>query len=372
MASFAREATQIFDDFFEQHKKLESEVNRLSREQALQEPDCYSAVENLSHQQAKALSELVDHHGRDALIPILHEHPLHCYILLQSAFIRHALEKPFGYAGDKDLMLMICSKEDRGDTNYAILQNRVYLNLPAAEAVRQRILSLFQVLSNLPEGSHVLNLACGPALEVGQFLKQFPDRSMRFDLVDHDLNTLGYIRQVIEDARVVGIRGNAYRIMQGDYQVLIPEESQESSPNTASDLNRQAAPLIPLTYAKYTLSKDEYDLVYASGLFDYIESCPRDNQGPSVLAKQLFQLVRPGGSLIIGNYLAVSDDNPHKKHHRTMMELYSKWDLIYRSPGEIREFMQDVPPDAYSMRLTDEYLSSSLKGAIGFLFVSKN
>lgn len=375
MESAEHHIKYMLDHFYAEHKKLETDINGLPRAQALSDPACYHAISRLSNQQAHALADLVDCHGKEEVTGLLHRHPLHCDILLQSAVVRHALEKPRGYAGDKDLMLMICGKEDSGPTNYAVLKNRFYLELPGAEAVRQRARSLQQVLANLPEGSRVLNVACGPALEVQRLLRQAPDRAIRFDLIDHDLDTVKYVSRHLRNDRIACSLGNAFHIMKGNYRIAAPRAFSRSFCDPKRDFKGMRSLLAPLKYATRTLRKGEYDLVYSSGLFDYIRSFPGDHtRGAAALTKRLFDLVKPDGSLIIGNYLAQSDLNPHKWHHRAMMEVYSRWELIYRTPDEIRGFMAAVPHRDYSMTLTDEYFEprdGALRGAIGFLIVTK-
>src|SRR5262249_19629257 len=146
MNALPHQAKQLFDRFFDQQKQVELEVNAVSQPEACMDPTYYRAIHNLSHEQAIELAEFVDGRKTAEIIKILHQHPFHHEILLQSAFIKHALVKPYGYAGDKDLMLMICRRNDRGATNFAVLKNRVYLDLPAAEAVRQRVNSLYTTL----------------------------------------------------------------------------------------------------------------------------------------------------------------------------------------------------------------------------------
>ena len=44
-------------------------------------------------------------------------------------------------------------------------------------------------------------------------------------------------------------------------------------------------------------------MVYSAGLYDYIMTFPiDDSKGTIALTKNLFSLVKPGGSLIVGNF----------------------------------------------------------------------
>ena len=78
--------------------------------------------------------------------------------------------------------------------------------------------------------------------------------------------------------------------------------------------------------------------------------------------------------MIIGNYLALGADNPHKDIFRNMLELYVEWFLIYRTKEEIMDFTSDMNPEMIeSVEIRDEYFGQSISapGAIGFLIVRK-
>lgn len=376
MIPLSNQASKLFDKFYHQQLEVATKVNKLPWQEANYDRTNYDLIHDLANEQAITLADLVDHGGQELIKRVLHQHPFHQEILLQSVFIKLALMKPYGYAGDKDLMLMICENEDRGDTNFAILENRVYLNLPAAEAVRQRGKAIYEILKRLPEGSNVLNLACGPALEVRRFTKEFPDRHIHFDLVDHDIHTIKYLQRTINDPRVIHILGNAFDVIKGNLKMAIPKRFLNSTHDPRQDFRGLRGIVAPLKYSFYNLQPNSYDLIYSLGLFDYIKTFSNDNdKGAPALTRRLFELVKCRGRLMIANYLTMSESNPHKKHHRVMMEVYSEWNLIYRSSEEIKALIKGVPCHHYSISLTDEYFSKDergLKGSIGVLVVDKN
>lgn len=66
-----------------------------------------------------------------------------------------------------------------------------------------------------------------------------------------------------------------------------------------------------------------YDLVWSAGLFDYV------NDKVFVrLLKALLPVVKPGGSLIVGNF---SDFNPSRDY----MEIFGDWHLVHRSREQL-------------------------------------
>ena len=95
----------------------------------------------------------------------------------------------------------------------------------------------------------------------------------------------------------------------------------------------------PIKYELDYLKKEEYDLVYSSGLYDYIMTFPLDDsKGTVALTRNLFNLVKPGGTLIVGNF---NHNNP--RDLRFIMEYVYDWRLIYRSERDMLEFARSIP-----------------------------
>lgn len=330
-------AQEMLDSFYIEQKKIEKEVNAVSREIAFLDGH-YRRIEETVHRQTIEFTDFYNRcKDKQELLNTLKSHPFHSEIIMQSKIAQHALDKPYGYAGDKDLMIKICDFTDEGETNYAILHNRVYLNLPSADGVRIRKQSLKNTISRLNPGSNVFNLACGPALEIQEYLKENPDTAHTFYLVDHDPETVDYLASKNLGERVQLINGNAFKL---------------SGKKIAKLCNNQ-----------------KFDLAYSSGLFDYVNQkfAPR-------IANAMFENVKSGGRLLIGNYLVMGENNPHKEHHKNMMELYSEWFLIYRTPEEIMDFTSKMDKNKIArIELKDEYFGLDKPGpsTIGFLIVEK-
>ncbi len=345
--------SRLLGQFLAEHQTAAAEIDTLPPERAYCEPQHYERVSALAHAQAEIWAAHVTPVNQRRVAELIHRHPLHEEVLLQSAFIRHAYQKPYGYPGDKDLMLMIGTKHDYGASNYSVLHNRVYLNLPAAAAVRQRVRTMYRRLVTLPDNAKVLVLACGPALEVRYFCERYPQRMTRFDLIDHDPRAIAYTRATIPASNVRHFVGSALEFARGKLAVEQVDDDKRH-------------PTI--------LALAAYDVVYAMGLYDYLSHYPGvTNDGTLGLTKTLFSLVKPGGQLIVGNYLEPSATNPHKHSHRLMMELYSEWYLRYRNLDEIHAFMDGIPPSEYSAIHTNEYLGyrPDVPPTIGFLVITK-
>ena len=74
-----------------------------------------------------------------------------------------------------------------------------------------------------------------------------------------------------------------------------------------------------------------FDLVYSTGLFDYLQ-LPTAQR----LAWLMFQMVRPGGRLLVANFLPGIADWGY-------MESYMNWVLIYRTRLEMMAISAEIP-----------------------------
>jgi extracellular factor (EF) 3-hydroxypalmitic acid methyl ester biosynthesis protein len=101
------------------------------------------------------------------------------------------------------------------------------------------------------------------------------------------------------------------------------------------------------------LKKHDYTLIYSAGLYDYIKTFPEDpTKGTIALTKNLFELVRPGGALVIGNF---NSRNP--LYERFYMEFVVDWQLIYRTKQEMLDFARSIPErEIKSMEVLEEPL----------------
>lgn len=358
-------------------KALECRANRIPYEEAMRDEALFSSIQERVFAGAKEVCDSLDQSEWDAGGRAFRSHPIHSDLVMKAPFAWRAFTKPSGYAGDKDMMLMILRNEDAGESNFARLMNRLYQTWPGAVRVTTRVAGMQGLLETLPSGARVLNIACGPAEEVRRLLDGSPDRDIAFDLVDHDLNTLRYVRRTIRKRQAAPVVGNAYRFMKGDFRVVCPRAGIEPLCDPRVDFKGGRRLMAPLKYRSRALREGSYDLIYSMGLYDYIEDDRLDGKGRRVgvrsLTGQLFRLLKPGGRLIVGNYLLPSDSTPHKNHHRLMFEWSFDWKLQYRTPRQIETFLEDIPGE-FEWRITGEFFDERehLAGcAIGFLEIRR-
>lgn len=74
-----------------------------------------------------------------------------------------------------------------------------------------------------------------------------------------------------------------------------------------------------------------YDLVYAAGLFDYLPQRTAQR-----LVEAMFRLLRPGGELLVTNFVPEVPDVGY-------MECVMDWHLIYRTPEDMLNLAALIP-----------------------------
>jgi len=102
------------------------------------------------------------------------------------------------------------------------------------------------------------------------------------------------------------------------------------------------------------LDPGRYDFVYAAGLFDYL------NTPVAAFARRMFDMVRPGGLMLIPNFFTRTRDTGY-------MESFMDWHLIYRDDADIRSMAAALPQDAVAGA---QVLADDVK-TITYLLVAK-
>ena len=217
--------------------------------------------------------------------------------------------KPLGYAGDYEMVNMIIGDSTDGATNtYARLVNAYYLDAVPSRAHRNRIQILVEHLRDEARRVaatgrmlRVLNVGCGPAVEMQKFIKSDPIcEKCEFHLVDFNAETLDYARDRLGEAAHEGARTPNINYIHKSINELLKEAARRDS--------AAAGP---------------FDFVYCAGLFDYLSEriCTR-------LVQLFYDWTTPGGSVLVTN---VDPSNPI----RLAMEHIVEWNLIYRTEKQL-------------------------------------
>lgn len=254
---------------------------------------------------ASALNRLSEER-RKAAIAFLREKLSH--VVHQAPFAKRVYHKPLGYAGDYEMMNFIYRQEPVGRSLFERCLQRFYIEEPAAQAVRNRADFLINMIKPYLDGSsgktHILSVACGPAVEWQRIAKAQGNlcSGVTVDLLDQDEQALKYGQRMLREVNNANQRGIQFRFIHKAIKNVIVRGLEEA----------------------------DYDLIYSAGLFDYLS----DTVARSA-AKSLYRALRPGGKLVIGNFGA---RNPNA----AVMEYALDWNLIYRSEADMTELFQGI------------------------------
>jgi extracellular factor (EF) 3-hydroxypalmitic acid methyl ester biosynthesis protein len=239
-------------------------------------------------------------------------------VVLCAPFFYRSFRKPLGYAGDYEMVNMMLRDPVEGGSMFAKLLNMFFLSTPPVVAHRNRIARLRYVLqaetarvASLNRPIRILNLGCGPAQEVQDFMAQdaLSDRA-QFVLMDFNDETLAHTGKVLHEVRARFQRRTHLQMVKKSVHQLL-KESVRPPPE---------------------LEAGAYDLVYCAGLFDYLSDriCQR-------LMNAFYDLLAPGGLLVATN---VNSANPS----RHWMEYVVEWHLVYRDPRLFATLVPDRAP----------------------------
>ncbi len=231
--------------------------------------------------------------------------------LLHSApFAKRAYSKPLGYAGDYEMMNLIYRNENVGESLFARCLHRFCIDVPAAQAVRNRasylVNKITSAIDTVPESDElrILSVACGPSKEWQLLVPQLKNtpKNITVDLLDQDEDALLCAQSELKHLTQVHDSSVRFRFVRKAIKNVISRG----------------------------MGENKYDLIYSAGLFDYFS-----DPVAFTAASKLFDSLKPGGKLIIGNF---DVGNPSK----TVMDYVFDWPLIYRSEQDLRNLYQNL------------------------------
>ncbi|MEC8942890.1 MAG: class I SAM-dependent methyltransferase, partial [Verrucomicrobiota bacterium] len=248
--------------------------------------------------------------GREATHKFYVRRQIHPLVLC-SPFTYRSFHKPLGSAGDYEMVNMMVRDPYEGGSLFAKLINHAFLQTAPVVAHRNRIHYLTTKLRSEAERNamkgrrtRILNLGYGPAHEVKQFLENEELSDLcDITLLDFNAETIEYTQKELARVRTQAGRVTPISMLQRSVHKLLRQAS-------TGDVD---------------LKWESFDMVYCSGLFDYLSQrvCRRLND--------LFaRLLAPGGLMLVTN---VSDTNPS----RAWMEFVLEWNLIYRDDAAMME-----------------------------------
>lgn len=227
---------------------------------------------------------------------------------LHGEFIKWSYEKPYGYAGDFKII------EDIYQNNpitkgFDRLWDNYFQQLATPFSIRERKEDFKKIIFDFTNkdrknNRRIMDLASGPAREIKELLESDSDKvfsKVTFDCYDFDTTAIDYAKQVLNNAKNVNFfQKNAIRM-------ALKKSIKEEVPY-------------------------EYDLIYSTGLFDYL-----DARVATRLISNLKRLLKKGGMLVISS-AAEKYNNPSAG----WMEWVAEWYLIYRTAAEFKKIFLDA------------------------------
>lgn len=238
----------------------------------------------------------------NTVVPAVRNHSVTRRMREHTPIVRHAASWPRGYPGDAGLIDQLygaCDESVQLSDEWR-RANAIVRQCEMARSVRHRRLVIADAIDNcasVHSRPDILSVACGHAREVEWSHTMADGLVNRFVAADQDRQSLDEI------ARRLGDR----------FPVVEPLHL-----SVRGILAGRAAAL------------GQFHLVYAAGLYDYLpEALARS------LTARLFQLLQPGGRLLLGNFSRSQDIG--------FMESIMDWSLIWRSEGEMVGLADAIP-----------------------------
>lgn len=227
------------------------------------------------------------------------------HLIYKSPLADRAFKKPLGYAGDYQMMNIVYDNQNGGNSLFAKCIHRYFIDVPATRAVRNRARFLKERLAQRlrkagkNELVKILSVASGPAKEIEILMQEEPELLS----CNADISLLDQDQSALQNA-----------------QRRIGRQMRKLKTNIKFNFLHQAMKNVIVK----GLPDRGYNFIYSAGLFDYFT-----DPVAIMAASKLMDALAEGGTLIIGNF---NTENPSQM----MMELVMDWDLIYRSPEDLK------------------------------------
>jgi SAM-dependent methyltransferase len=271
-------------------------------------------------------------------------------IVQEAPFYWRIINKPNGFAGDAYMMEYIYQNRYEGETPFGKFLHKHALTTKPCQSVRNRKVILREEILRIG-GGKVMSLAAGPAEEIKEILNSPQGANYHFLALDHDMGALETFHDPNDNSHFNYALANAFQIISQNYLTAKPRMPLRRFCFPRKDFQGWRRLMSSLKYELDYLKKDEFDFIYSAGLYDYIKTSLLDHsRGTIALTKNLFDLLKPGGILIVGNF---NHNNP--RDLRFIMEYVLDWQLIYRSREDMFDFARSIPEHTIKeMKILDD------------------
>ena len=263
------------------------------------------------------MSASLDGHGDTATAMKRYTETVLTTLVRDAPVVERGYAKPLGYPGDYNEMMYIYRNQPEGASAFGRVFHKLACEEPLAAGIRTRK----DLMKELQRSEHervrqergadetfrVTSLACGPAMEVQEFVREQQDWPGRIQwaLIDQEEQALSLAHENVHRS-LAGATGEA------ELKCLY-----------LSFLRMVTEPEIVKEYGPR-------DFIYAAGLFDYLR--PRLARA---LIANLVDMLRPGGLLAIGNARA-------DERNFWFPELVLDWSLLYRNRDDMIRLAEPV------------------------------
>ncbi len=257
-------------------------------------------------------------------VAVAREHPVR-EILHNDPFILRSYSKPRGYAGDGPTLdfilraraLAVRPKDRVAEIHHYMTQG------PLARALRFRRDYIARVIDDAanraPRPIRVLAAGAGHLRELDRQHAAANGKIARFVAFDPDDANLETIRRDYAALPVVTHHGSTRSLVEGKHFF------------------------------------EDMDIVYSAGLLETLPQAPAQ-----ALARSLFAMLKPGGSLLLTNFLPALPE-------AAMMEVFMDWRLVQRTQAEIYELVRPLEGEAVS----GWFYSESPEETVAFVSVNR-
>lgn len=223
-------------------------------------------------------------------------------LFLRGEYITWSLRKPYGYAGDFQIIDYIYQNNPPTVGLDRLFDN--YFQMSAISvAVRNRKEDIKRFIINAVRNSpgrkvRVMDLACGPSRDIQELLSELKDIStnLEFHCYDADQNALDYAKKIVNSAP------NVHFHQMNVLRIALKKDIEK-------------------------LFGTKFDIIYSTGLFDYLNA-----QVSVRLIGNLKKILTSNGLLFVSD---VRDKFSNPSAY--FMEWVGDWNLIYRSDDDFRE-----------------------------------
>jgi extracellular factor (EF) 3-hydroxypalmitic acid methyl ester biosynthesis protein len=253
-------------------------------------------------------------------------HPL-CTTLHEDPLTRRTFSQPRGYAGDAELLDIIYRRDWRGveqpptRLGQGIFDFTIGCRAPSAVRFRREVLAaVIDDACRRKAAPHILSVACGHLRELAQSAEFRARRVGRLVGLDQDEQSLAEVVRSQPDGAVQTVPGS-----------------------------------IKLLFGR-TFAGEKFDFIYTAGLYDYL-----DDKLARRLTQRMFELLNPGGRLLIANFRPGVEDVGY-------MEAFMKWTLIYRDSTAMERVAATVPQN----ELANQRVFDDATQTLVFLELTRN